>query len=98
MKDTGWICSILTDCFFPSFRPYQASGPSAEYFDKSGPRQLYTHTVQALCLLDHHDSTIILQKTAERKILMGSFHDSGVLSSIPIQYLFSSGILSFAVL
>ncbi len=33
MKDTEWICSAVTDCFFPLFRPYQASGSSAESFD-----------------------------------------------------------------
>ena len=34
MKDTEWICSALADCFFPLLRPYQASGSSAESFDK----------------------------------------------------------------
>ena len=34
MEDTEWICSAITDCFFPLFRPYQASGSSAESFDK----------------------------------------------------------------
>ena len=34
MEDTEWICSALTNCFFPLLRPYPAFGSSAESFDK----------------------------------------------------------------
>jgi hypothetical protein len=34
MEDTEWICSAVAGCFFPLFRPYQASESSAESFDK----------------------------------------------------------------
>ena len=43
------LLSSFTERFFPLFRPHQASVPSAESFDKYGPRQLHT-AVQALSL------------------------------------------------
>ena len=59
MEDTEWLCSALTNCFYPLFRPYQASGPSAESFDKSGPRQLHTQS-RRYSSNKLHDYSIIL--------------------------------------
>ena len=58
MEDTEWICSAVTDCFFPLFRPYQASGPSAESFDKPSPRQL-EYSSPGAKMSKHHDFSII---------------------------------------
>ena len=40
MEDTKWLCSMFTHWFCPSLKVVSTSRLPAEFFDKSGPRQL----------------------------------------------------------